>query len=151
MAKMHSRARGRSGSRKPGKRTKPSWMRYKPKEIELLVTKLAKEGKTSSYIGLVLRDSYGVPDVKAATGKKIIELLAEKGIAPNIPDDLLSLMKRSIIIRKHLEKNKQDMPALRGLQLTESKIKRLVKYYKRMGKLAIDWKYDADSIKLLAE
>jgi len=151
MAKMHSRARGRSGSRKPAKRTKPSWMRYKPKEIEMLVTKLAKEGKSSSLIGLVLRDSYGVPDVKAATGKKIVGLLADKGIAPKIPEDLLSLMKRSVQIRKHLEKNKQDMAALRGLQFTESKIKRLVKYYKKIAKLPVDWKYDADSIKLLTE
>jgi len=151
MAKMHSRARGNSGSKKPEKMVKPSWLRYSEQEMALLVTKLAKEGKTSSQIGLVLRDAYGIPDIKAATGRSITEMLSEKKMLGEIPEDLLSLMKRSVLIRKHLESNRQDMSAKRGLQLTESKIKRLVKYYKRTEKLPVDWTYDLNSIKLLAE
>jgi len=151
MARMHSRKRGKSGSKKPSKKVKPSWLRYKPKEIELLVVKLAKEGKTPSQIGLVLRDTYGIPDVKVAAEKKISQILAEKGVLGKIPEDLTALIRKSIRLTKHLEANKQDMPVLRGLQLTQSKIKRLVKYYKRTGRLPADWKYDPKSVGLYAE
>jgi len=151
MAKMHSRARGNAGSKKPLKATTPTWARYKPKEIELLVGKLAKEGKTSSEIGIILRDSYGVPSVKLLTGKRLQEVLAEKKLVPKLPEDLLSLMKNSVKIRKHLEANKHDMTALRGLQLAESKIKRLSKYYKEVGKLVPEWKYDPSAVKIYTE
>ena len=151
MAKMHSRGRGNSGSKKILKPTKPTWVRYKPKEIELLVGKLAKEGKTSSEIGIILRDSYGIPSIKLITGKRLQEVLEEKKLGPKLPEDLLALMKRSVLIRKHLENFRQDMTAVRGLQLTESKIKRLVKYYKRIDKLVPDWKYDPSAVKLYTE
>lgn len=117
----------------------------------MLVIKLAKEGKTSSEIGLVLRDTYGVPDVKSLTGKSISQMLAEKKLTPELPDDLIALMKKSIAIRKHLEANKKDEAAKRGLLLTESKIRRLLKYYKRIGRLAVDWKYDPAKLKMYTE
>lgn len=151
MARMYSRRKGKSTSKKPLKKTKQSWLRYKPKEVEMLITKLAKEGKTASHIGLVLRDSYGVPDVKLLAGKSITDIMVEKKLAPKIPEDLMSLIKKSIKIRKHREENRQDKTSLRGLQLTESKIKRLVKYYKKTRKLPVDWKYDVKSIKLYVE
>ena len=151
MARMHSRKRGKSSSKKPLEKSKPSWLRYKPKEIEMLVLKLAKEGKQASMIGLVLRDSYGIPDIKLITGKTISKILTEKKLSPKIPEDLMALIKKSISIRKHREENKQDMTSLRGLQLTESKIKRLVKYYKQTKRLPVDWKYDVRSIKLYAD
>lgn len=148
MARMHSRKKGQSGSTRPLDARKPTWIRYKPKEIELLIVKLAKEGKTASEIGLVLRDSYGVPDVKRLTEKSVTQIMNEKKIAPEVPEDLFALMERSVIIRTHLENNKQDMTALRGLQLTEAKINRLAKYYKLKGKLALDWKYDPARVRL---
>ncbi len=151
MAKMHSRARGNSGSKKPLKSSTPIWAIYKPKEIELLVGKLAKEGKTSSEIGIILRDSYGVPSVKLLTGKRLQEVLAEKKQLPKLPEDLLALMKNSVLIRKHIENNPQDMTAVRGLQLTESKIKRLSKYCKKVNKLAPDWKYDPSAVKIYTQ
>ncbi len=151
MAKMHSRGRGNSGSNKPLNPTKPTWIIYKPKEIELLIGKFAKEGKTSSEIGMILRDSYGIPSVKLLTEKRIQEILIEKKQVPELPEDMMSLMRRSVIIRKHIGVNKQDMTALRGLQLTESKIKRLVKYYKDIGKLAPDWKYDPSAVKIYTD
>ncbi len=151
MAKMHSRKKGTSGSKKPLQPAKPTWLRYKPKEIELLVTKLAKEGKSASEIGLVLRDTYGVPDVKSLTEKTISEILAEKKLLPELPDDLIALMRKSIAIRKHREANKKDEEAKRGLLLTESKIRRLIKYYKRSGRMAVDWKYDPAKLKMYTE
>jgi len=148
MARMHSRKKGKSGSTRPTQKKIPSWCRYKSKEVEMLVIKLAKDGNTSSKIGIILRDSYGVPDVVAVANKSITQIMAEKKLKPEIPEDLMALIRKSVHILKHREKNKQDQTSLLGLQLTESKIRRLIKYYKRTGGIAVDWKYDPESIKL---
>ncbi|MFH1063585.1 MAG: 30S ribosomal protein S15 [Candidatus Woesearchaeota archaeon] len=142
MARMHSRKKGVSGSKKPIKKTVPTWIRYKAKEVEMLIAKMAKDGKTSSQIGMTLRDTYGIPDVKTIAGKRITKILNEKNLRPEVPEDLRALIKKAALVRKHMDENKQDMTALRGQQLTESKINRLVKYYKRTGRLPIGWKYD---------
>lgn len=148
---MHSRKKGNSGSTKPAQQDVPSWVTTKPKEVEMIITKLAKGGKTASEIGLILRDSYGVPSVKQLLGRSITEILSEKKIAPEIPEDLMALIKKSVKIRQHIEENRQDQTAKRGLMLTESKIKRLVRYYKENGVVPMDWKYDAKSIRLYVE
>lgn len=150
MARMHSGAKGRASSKKPAE-LKPSWVRYKQKEVEMLVMKLARQGMSSSQIGLHLRDSYGIPSVKAVTGKKVNTILKEKKLAPKLPEDLSSLIKRAIAIRKHIKSMKRDKTAKRGLTLTESKIKRLVRYYKDSNVLPEDWKYTADRAELLLE
>ena len=149
MARRYSGKHGKHGSKKPVNKAKPTWVSYADKEIEQLVVKLAKAGKTTSQIGLMLRDSYGIPDVKVITGKKITKIVEENKLLPNIPEDVTALMKKEISLMKHLEKNKHDMTAKRGLQLTESKIHRLSKYYKRINKLPKGWKYDKESIKLI--
>jgi small subunit ribosomal protein S15 len=151
MARMHSRKKGQSGSKRPIKKSNPTWIRYKPKEIELLIAKFAKEGKTSSEIGIILRDIYGVPDVKLIVGKTITKILAEKDMLKELPEDLLALMTRSIYIRKHIEINHKDMTAKRGLQLTDSKINRLIKYYKNSGKIPVEWKFDPSKLKMYTE
>lgn len=142
MARMYSRKKGKAGSNKPAQPHVPSWMGYKEKEIELLITKLAKEGNSASKIGTILRDSYGIPNASIVTKKSISNILKEKKLGSEIPEDLLALIRRSIAINKHLEINKKDETAKRGLILTESKIRRLIKYYKKMGKLESEWKYD---------
>jgi len=148
---MYSRKKGKSGSTKPINTKKLTWLRYTNKEVEHFITKLAKEGKTSSQIGLILRDTYGVPDVKSTLKKKITIILKEKGLAKKLPEELTNLIKKQIKIMKHLETNKKDQPSKRGLTLTESKINRLVRYYKKSGKLPQDWKYDSKKAKLLIE
>lgn len=151
MARMYSRDKGYSGSKRPNRSSTPSWIRYKPKEIEMLVVKLGKEGYNSANIGLILRDSYGIPDVKEATGKKITKILEEKKLLSEIPEDLMNVIKKNIRVRKHLEENNTDMVAKRGFQLAESRIKRLAKYYKETGKLSKEWKYDPEKVRLLIE
>ena len=151
MARMHSRRKGKAGSKKPAKKAAPSWLRYKTKEIELLIVKLAKEGKTPSQIGTYLKDVYGIPDVSVIAKKGVTDILKEKKLLKEIPEDLMALMKKAVTLRKHLEENKKDRTALRGLQLTESKIKRIVKYYKRTKKLSVDWKYEPGKISLYLE
>ena len=149
MARMHSRKKGKSRSTKPSKKGAASWVRYKAKEIEMLVVKLSKEGNTASKMGLILRDTYGIPNIKAVAGKSIIKILAERKLAKEIPEDLMALMKKSISLRKHLEANKLDQTAKRGLTLTDSKIKRIVKYYKDTGKLSPEWKFDPQKIRMM--
>ena len=144
MARMHSRSHGKSGSKKPLKKVLPVWLRHNQKEAELIIAKLAKEGKNASEIGIILRDTYGIPDVRLLFKKKLSQILKEKGMAPEVPDNLSALIRKSVKIRKHMEKSKKDQTSKRGLMLTESKIKRLMKYYKRTGILASDWKYDPE-------
>ncbi len=149
MARMHSRKKGKSGSTKSLEKRDVSWVRYKPKEIEQLIIKLSKQDLKPSKIGLILRDSYGIPDVQILTKKKITKILKENKISYNLPEDLSSLIKRQIEILKHLETNHKDQTARRGLRLTESKINRLIKYYKKNKTLPEDWKYDKTKAKLL--
>ncbi len=151
MARMYSRKKGKSGSTKPAEKTAPSWLQYSGKEVELLVVKLAKEGKSPSLIGLYLRDEYGIPDVKIITKKSITEIMDERKLSKSLPEDLMNLLKKVLAIKLHLETNHKDVPAKRGLQLTESKILRLVKYYKRVGKIDKDWKYNPSQIKMYVE
>ena len=151
MARMYGKKRGRAGSKKPLRKTKQSWVSYKAKEIELLIAKIAKQGKSASQIGIVLRDTYGVPSVKLLTKKKVSGIMKDKGVYPNVPEDLMALIRKNIMLNKHIETNKQDMAAKHGLELTQSHIRRLVKYYKRENHLPADWKYDPAKIKLLLE
>ena len=151
MARRYSRRKGKSGSKKPLKKPLPSWVRYKAKEVELLVIKLAKEGKPPSQIGVIMRDSYGIPDIRKIIKKTITQILKEKNLVAKIPEDLMSLMRKSAFVKKHLEENKKDRTALRGLQLTESTIRRMIKYYKATGKLDEGFRYDPKKVGMYLE
>ena len=151
MARMHSRDKGKSGSNKPITKKVPSWVTHKTKEVEKLVVKLAKEGNSTAKIGLYLRDSYGIPNVKLITKRNISEILKAEKIYPEIPEDLMDLIRKAVIIRKHRKDNHKDNTSKRGLQLTESKINRLSKYYKKTNILSKDWKYDPSNIGLLVD
>lgn len=148
MARMHSRKKGKSGSSKPMDKS-VKWVEYKPKEVEELVIKYAKKGMQSRGIGRILRDQYGIPSVKALTKKTITKIQKENNLYPDLPEDLLNLLKRVVELRDHLGKNKRDYQSYRGLELTESKIRRLAKYYIKKGEIPKDWKYDPEQAKLL--
>ena len=152
MARMHARRKGKSGSKHPVERkVHPDWSSLNPREVESHVIDLAKEGKTTSEIGIILRDQFAVPDVKLATGKSITKILEANNIKPEIPEDLRNLISTALSLRKHLETNKKDLHNKRGLQLTESKIRRLAKYYIDTGSLPDNWKYSPEQAKLLFE
>jgi len=112
---------------------------------------MAKEGKNTSKIGLILRDQYGIPSVKAVTGKSISELMDENKMLPKYPEDLMNLMRKAVRLHKHVAVNKQDKHNTHSLKLVESKIKRLVTYYKRNGKLPSDWYYTPGQAALLVK
>jgi small subunit ribosomal protein S15 len=147
---MHSRDKGKSRSTKPIKKT-PSWAPYKGKEVEKLIVKYRKMDKSSSEIGSILRDAYGIHSVKCITNKKISMILEENDLGKELPEDLLNLIKKMIAIKQHKEKNNHDQVAKRGLELTNSKIRRLVKYYQRTKKLPDNWKFDPNRLKMYVE
>lgn len=141
MARLYSHKRGRSGSTRPLSKKTPTWCKYNAEEVEALVAKLAKEGNNASTIGIILRDRYGIPLAKPIIGKTIHEILKSSDAAPKIPEDLDTLMKKAERARRHLERNKADSIAKRSLALIESKIYRLVRYYKEEGVLPRQWEY----------
>ncbi|MFX1562488.1 MAG: 30S ribosomal protein S15 [Promethearchaeota archaeon] len=149
MARMHSPRKGKSHSKRPIRLESPDWFQKTSEEVEELVVKLAKEGHQPSMIGLILRDQYGVPLVKAITGKTITQILNEQEQALKVPEDLFHLIKRAINLRRHLEASNKDLHSKYGLRLIESKVRRLVKYYRRKGVLPTDWKYSPEQAALL--
>ncbi len=149
MARMHSRKKGKSGSTRPARLEKPVWVELSPEEVENEVVKLARKGLSKSLIGTIMRDSRGVPLVKVVVGKKISQILNENDIKTPLPEELTNLVKKALSIRKHLEEHHKDLESRKGLNRTESKIYRLIKYYKKKRILAPDFKYDPEKIRTL--
>jgi small subunit ribosomal protein S15 len=149
MARMHTRRKGKSGSKHPSRIGKPDFVTYEEAEIEELIVKLLKEEKSPSMIGLILRDQYGIPSVRDVTGKKIGYYIAKNNMSTKLPEDLTNLIITALSLRKHLSTNKKDLHNTRSLHLAESKILRLSKYYRKSGKLPENWRYDPESAKLL--
>lgn len=149
MARMYSRKRGKSGSQKPAE-IKAPWVKYKQKEIEEIVIKLAKKGHQSAHIGLILRDQYGIPTTKIHK-VSVEEILRKNKLLPEVPFDIYNLLKKAVELHAHMEKNKSDYTSKRGLELTESKIRRLAKFHIKNKGLPVDWKYDVDKARLLVK
>ena len=139
------------GSKKLPYKVVPKWLEYKKEDVEKLVEKLAKERYSSAQIGIILRDQYGIPDAKVITRKKISEIIKKRGIVYEVPEDMMSLLKKAVKLRAHLDQSKRDKTSKYGLIKLESKIRRLGKYYSRKGKLPNDWKYDVEKAKLIIQ
>jgi len=149
MARMYARKRGKSGSKKPA--IPAQWVEFKKEEVERLVVKLAKDGMPTAQIGRTLRDQYGIPSVKAIAKKTVLQIMKDNGITKDIPEDLLNLLKKAVLLNEHMAKNKKDNTSKRGRELLESKIRRLGKYYVKTKKLPKDWRYDAERAKLIVQ
>jgi len=130
---------------------KPEWIEYSNEEIEELILKLRKEGNSTSKIGIILRDQYGIPDVKLITGMKITKILENHGQKLEYPEDLMNLIRKAVNIRDHLNENPKDLHTKRGLQIIESNIRRLVRYYTREGVLPEGWRYEPKKAALLVK
>jgi hypothetical protein len=61
---MHSKGKGISDRATPYKRSAPSWCKATPADVVDSICKLARKGVTPSQIGVVLRDSHGIPQVR---------------------------------------------------------------------------------------
>ncbi|PSP15783.1 30S ribosomal protein S15 [Halobacteriales archaeon QH_10_67_13] len=134
MTRMHSGRRGSSGSDRPAADDPPEWSDVDAEAIEQRVVELAEQGHDPSQIGLKLRDEgvggTPIPDVKLATDKKVTEILEEHDADSDIPEDLRNLMARAVRLHDHLEEHPTDYQNKRALQNTESKIRRLIEYYR---------------------
>ena len=146
MARMHSRKHGKHGSHKPIKRIQLDWLIYDKNEVQKLIAKLSKDGKSSSEIGIILRDQYGIPDVRYF-GIRVADVVEKK----TVPEDMYNLMKKAVTVHRHMGEMRKDSKAKHGLELLESKIRRLGKYYSRTGRLPKDWKYSIEDAKLLVK
>ena len=104
MARMHARRKGRSGSSPQTRKENPKWS-PKAKDVEKLILELSADGKSSSEIGIILRDMHGVPSVKLATGKSISSVLSDGGSSPSLPEDLTNLMRKAVRLGEHLKIN----------------------------------------------
>ncbi|MEE2759239.1 MAG: 30S ribosomal protein S15 [Candidatus Thermoplasmatota archaeon] len=151
MARMHSPGRGKSGSTKPMVDSAPEWSNTDEKEVKELILSLAADGHSTAAIGTILRDQHAVPDVRLVLGKRIGQVLSENEITSKYPEDMMSLMRRALRLIDHLESNKKDQHNSRQLELTESKIRRLARYYQGEGQLDSDWAYKRDQLRLMVE
>lgn len=143
MARIHVHTHGKSHSTRPTSKGPALWVNQNREQISALVVDLAKEGLSPSEIGLRLRDVYGIPLVKPILGKSVTNVLADSDIKPDMPEDLDKLVRKALGLQKHLRVHNSDHRNVRSLELVESKIHRLSKYYKREGKIPKNWKYAA--------
>jgi small subunit ribosomal protein S15 len=143
VSRIHSGRKGRAGSTRP--------YPLDSEEVTEEAVKLAKGGMSGAQVGAVLRDAYGVPSVRAITGQRLTPLLREKGISPELPDDFQALLKRVVHLQRHLAQHPYDTSNRRGLQLMESRIRRLARYYRRRKVLPENWSYTAASAVLQVE
>jgi small subunit ribosomal protein S15 len=122
----------------------------KEEAIEQVIS-LANAGHSPSKIGIILRDEFGVKNFTELTNSSIQKVLDENSLLNDIPEDLLNLIKRSVVLFNHLNINKKDFSAKHGYELTVSKIRRLTKYYVKKKKLPANWRYSPETAALLVK
>jgi small subunit ribosomal protein S15 len=151
MSRIHSGNKGRASSHRPYPASLPSWVALDKDEVTEEAVKLAKAGSSAAQVGMILRDTHGVPSVRLVTGMRLGPLLKEKGVAPQLPEDLAALLRRVVHLQGHLERHPKDLANLRGLNLIEARIRRLARYYRLKKVLPADWHYTAETAALQVE
>lgn len=141
MGRLHTHNHGKSHSTRPVDPKKPSWVTQSPKEIEEMIVKYAKDGLTSSQIGVKLRDQHSIPLVRPIINKGITQVLDENKVNQELPEDLNNIVNKAVGLQKHLKSNKSDSRNVRSLELIEAKVHRLSVYYKKIGRIPKNWKY----------
>lgn len=68
---MHAPGKGISKSALPYRRSVPSWLKLSAEDVKEQIKKLGKKGMTPSQIGIILRDSHGVAQVRFVNGNKV--------------------------------------------------------------------------------
>ena len=151
MARMHSKGKGTSGSSKPNTDTAPSWSESDKGAVEELIIKYANEGHSSAKIGTLLRDMHAVPDVRLVMGERISKTLSRNNLESTYPEDMMNLMRKALSLIDHLSSNKKDLHNRRQLELCESRLRRLAKYYVGTGRISSTWTYKRDQLRLMVE
>jgi small subunit ribosomal protein S15 len=142
MARLHSRKKGKSGTKRAKSATVPEWVSVDKAELRETIVKMAKEGVPPAKIALYLRDQQGVANLRGVLGMALLAFLEKEKAAPEYPEDLLALIKKAVRMRAHLKTSKKDFHNQVKLGHVESKIGRLVKYYSSKGRLPKGWRYD---------
>lgn len=163
-------SKGISQSALPYRRTVPFWLKLNAEDVKAQIMNLGKKGLTPSrigkkpnrshhffagnlislpFVGIILRDSYGVAQVRFVNGNKILRIMKSVGLKPDIPEDLYHMIKKAVAIRKHLERNRKDKDGKFRLILVESRIHRLARYYKSKSVLPPNWKYESSTASAL--
>ena len=148
MGRLHTHNHGKSHSIRPIELKKPDWIKMEPKEIEEVIVKYAKDGMSSSQIGIKLRDQHAIPLVRPILKKSITQVMNENELTPEIPEDLNNIVQTAINLQKHLKDNKSDNRNVRSLELIEAKVHRLATYYKKKGLIDKKWKYKSEVAQL---
>lgn len=143
MGRLHTHRHGKSHSIRPTVIKQPSWFSQTADQVEQLVVKYAKDGLTTTQIGIKLRDQHAIPLVKAVTNKTVSQILQENDLKPEVPENLEKIVKKAVRLQKHLKNNKADRRNVRSLELIEAKVHRLSSYYKKKGQIPKNWKYKA--------
>ena len=143
MARIHVHTHGKSHSTRPTSKGPAPWLSHSRDQISALAVEFAKEGLSPSEIGIKLRDLHGIPLIKPVLGKSLTSVLIENNIKSDMPEDLDKLVRKALGLQKHLRVHNSDHRNVRSLELIESKIHRLSKYYKLKGKIPRNWKYKA--------
>ncbi len=151
MARMHSKGKGTSGSSKPNIDTAPSWSESDKGTVEELIIKYANEGHSSAKIGTLLRDMHAVPDVRLVMGERISQTLSRNDLESKYPEDTMNLMRKALSLIDHLSNNKKDLHNRRQLELCESRLRRLARYYVGTGRIPSTWAYKRDQLRLMVE
>ncbi len=149
MARMYSRKKVKSGSHRPARKGKAKWVDYDKDEVEKLIIKLAAEGKSAAQVGATLRDHYGVPSARDFK-IRVSKIISAKYPKP-VPEDMYNLLVRVVNLHAHMEKNKKDSRNRHAIEIMESKIRRLGKYYVKRKKLPGGWRYTIEQAKLLVK
>ena len=68
-----------SASAIPYRRAAPGWLKREASDVCEQICKLAKKGMTPSQIGVILRDSHGIAQVRSVTGNKVLRILKGNG------------------------------------------------------------------------
>jgi small subunit ribosomal protein S15 len=141
MGRLHTHNNGKAHSTRPIESKFSSWVKQDKKEIEDIVIKYAKDGYTSSQIGIKLRDQHAIPLIKPIINKTVGEILDQNDLQSEIPEDLNNIVNKAVGLQKHLKSNKSDRRNIRSLELIEAKVHRLSIYYKKIGRIPKNWKY----------
>jgi small subunit ribosomal protein S15 len=143
VGRLHSHRHGKSHSTRPITPSTPTWVKQSPAEIEELIVKYSKDGLTPSKIGIKLRDQYAIPNTRQIVKKSVTEILEQKGVKTEMPEDLNNLVNKALGLQRHLKENRSDKRNVRSLELLEAKVHRLSSYYKNIGGIPKTWKYKA--------
>jgi len=103
--------------------------KYSESEVKEIILKIVEKnpGITTEKIGLILRDTYGIPKTKIF-GFKIGDVLKEKNLYQD--PDLKNVGEKVIKLEKHLSKHKGDKKTGKSLIKTKARHKLIKEYLK---------------------